>query len=72
MKIMVTMPEDQAAREALTRQAARLHAEAIRGSLEGLRCPAAQKTALLSSIIRKKPGPKAEDTQIREHKLTNS
>ena len=52
LRIMVTVPEDPAGREALARQAARLHAEAIRGQLEGLRCPAAQKMAALHQVIR--------------------
>ena len=71
MRIMVTLPEDPANYDALTRQAAQLHAEAIRGEIEGLRCPAAQKMALLSSIFREKPGQEAGVDRKREHKLTN-
>ena len=54
MEIMVNLPEDAAAREALARCAAQLHAEAIRGSLEALRCPEAQKKAVLNAILRAK------------------
>ena len=70
MRIMVTGPEDPAEREAITRQAAQIHAEAIRESLSGLRCPAAQKTALLHSISWKNQGQNGEESQNREHKLT--
>ena len=70
MRIMVTGPEDPAEHEKITRQAARLHAEAIRESLSGLRCPAAQKTALLHSISWKNRGQNIGDGKNREHKLT--
>ena len=54
MEIMVNLPETQAERETLTRRASQLHAEAICGVLAGMRCPGAQKTAVLHAIIRVK------------------
>ena len=54
MEITVNLPETQAERETLTRRASQLHAEAICGVLAGLRCPGAQKTAVLHAIIRVK------------------
>ena len=72
MEIMVTVPEEPAEREALARRAAQLHAEAIRGFFEGLRCSAGQKSALFRSIFWEKQDHEAENRPIREHKLTNS
>ena len=56
MKIMVNIPETQTEREALARRASELHAEAICGVLAGLRCPEAQKKAMLYAIFREKQG----------------
>jgi hypothetical protein len=72
MEIMVTVPEEPAEREALARRAAQLLAEAIRGIFEGLRCPAAQKSALLRSFFWEQLACEAENRPIREHKLTKS
>lgn len=56
MEIMVNLPEDAEAREALARRAAQLHAEAIRGSLEALHCPKSQKKAVLNAIYGENRG----------------
>ena len=74
MEIMVTLPADPEEREALLLRAARLHAEGICAALAGLRCPAGQKSALLTALKcpnrPEKEGRNRDERTIHEHNLT--
>ncbi len=61
MKLAVTLPDDPAERDALCRQAARLHAESACAALEDLRCDEARRTALLHALICRISGESAPE-----------